>query len=225
MTILRGMTSRFLALDESLFRYVIDHSVREHPAQAALREATRTHAHAGMQISPDQGQLMALLVKLIGARRTIEVGVFTGYSALCVALALPPDGRVLACDINEAYVRVGRPHWEAAGVAHKIDLQIAPALQTLDARLAAGEEGRYDFAFIDADKTGYDAYYERCLRLLRSGGLIAIDNVLWSGSVARPARDADTAALQALNDKLHGDERVDIAMLAISDGVTLARKR
>jgi caffeoyl-CoA O-methyltransferase len=219
------MTSRFLPLDESLFRYVVDHSVREHPAQAALREATRSHAHAGMQISPDQGQLMALLVRLIGARRTIEVGVFTGYSALCVALALPPDGRVLACDINEAYVRVGQPHWEAAGVAHKIDLQIAPALQTLDARLAAGEQGQYDFAFIDADKTGYDAYYERCLRLLRTGGLIAIDNVLWSGSVARPARDADTAALQALNDKLHADERVDIAMVAISDGITLARKR
>ena len=219
------MSSRFLKLDETLYRYVLDHSVREHPAQAALREATRTHAHAGMQISPDQGQLMALLVKLIGARRTIEIGVFTGYSALCVALALPDDGRVLACDINDDYVSVGRPHWQAAGVAHKIDVQLAPALQTLDARIAAGEEGRYDFAFIDADKTSYDAYYERCLRLLRAGGLIAIDNVLWSGAVARSSKDADTLALQALNDKLLADERIDIAMLAISDGVTLARKR
>jgi len=151
--------------------------------------------------------------------------VFTGYSALCVALALPDDGRVLACDINDDYVNVGRPHWQAAGVAHKIDVQLGPALQTLDARIAAGEEGQYDFAFIDADKTSYDAYYERCLRLLRAGGLIAIDNVLWSGAVARPSQEADTQALQALNDKLFADERIDLAMLAISDGITLARKR
>ncbi|WP_280152207.1 class I SAM-dependent methyltransferase [Piscinibacter sp. XHJ-5] len=219
------MPSRFLPLDETLFRYVLDHSVREHPAQVALREATQDQPHAGMQISPDQGQLMALLVRLLGARRTIEIGVYTGYSALCVALALPEDGRVLACDINEDYVRVGRPHWQAAGVAHKIQVQIGPALKTLDARLDAGEAGQYDFAFIDADKTGYDGYYERCLRLLRPGGLVAIDNVLWSGSVARPAQDADTAALQALNDKLHADARIDIAMVAISDGITLARKR
>jgi predicted O-methyltransferase YrrM len=219
------MTGRYLHLDDKLFDYVVAHSVREHPAQAALREATRNHPHAGMQISPDQGQLMALLVRLLGARRTIEIGVFTGYSALCVALALPENGRVLACDINDEYVGVGRPHWQAAGVAHKIDVVLGPALQTLDARLAAGEAGQYDFAFIDADKTGYDAYYERCLQLLRAGGLIAIDNVLWSGAVAQPARDADTAALQALNDKLHADARVDIAMVAISDGITLARKR
>jgi predicted O-methyltransferase YrrM len=219
------MANRFLALDDALFQYVLDHSVREHPAQLALRAATRDHPHAGMQISPDQGAVMAMLVKLMGARRTIEIGVFTGYSALSVALALPADGRILACDINDDYVRVGRPHWQAAGVAHKIDLRLAPALQTLDACLAAGEAGQYDFAFIDADKRGYDAYYERCLALLRPGGLVAIDNVLWSGSVARPARDEDTAALQALNDKLRADERVDLAMLAISDGITLARKR
>jgi caffeoyl-CoA O-methyltransferase len=219
------MANRFLALDDTLFRYVVEHSVREHPAQAALREATLRLPHAGMQISRDQGAVMALLVRLMGARRTIEVGVFTGYSALTVALALPEDGRILACDVAEEYVAVGRPHWEAAGVAHKIDVRIAPALRTLDACLAAGEAGRYDFAFIDADKTGYDAYYERCLQLLRPGGLVAIDNVLWSGAVARPAGDADTAALQALNDKLLRDERVDLAMLAISDGVTLARKR
>ena len=219
------MSNRFLALDDRLFQYVLDHSVREHPAQVALREATRDHPRAGMQISPDQGAVMAMLVKLIGARRTIEVGVFTGYSALSVALALPEDGRLLACDINDDYVKVGRPHWAAAGVAHKIDLRIAPALQTLDARLAAGEAGQYDFAFIDADKGGYDGYYERCLQLVRPGGLIAIDNVLWGGSVALPVHDDDTRALQALNDKLRADERIDLAMLAISDGITLARRR
>ena len=168
---------------------------------------------------------MALLVRLLGARRTIEVGVFTGYSALAVALALPPDGRVLACDISDEYTRIGKPYWEQAGVAHKIDLQLAPALATLDARLAAGEPGQYDFAFIDADKSAYDGYYERCLRLLRTGGLVMIDNTLWGGAVAKPARDADTTALQALNDKLHRDERVDLSLLPFSDGVTLARKR
>ena len=219
------MSHRFLQIDETLYRYVMEHSVREHPAQAALREATRTHPHSGMQIGPEQGQFMALLVKLIGAKRAIEVGVFTGYSALCVALALPDDGRLLACDISKEYTAIGRPHWEAAGVAHKIDLQLAPALVTLDAQLAAGGAGQFDFAFIDADKTGYDAYYERCLKLLRPGGLIAIDNVLWGGSVARPAKDADTAALQALNTKVHADARVDMVLLPIGDGVTLARKR
>src|SRR6185312_6928635 len=162
---------------------------------------------------------------LIGARRAIEVGVFTGYSALTVALALPDDGRLLACDISDEYTRIGRPYWQAAGVMHKIDLQLAPARQTLDAKLAAGEAGQYDFAFIDADKPAYDDYYERCLELIRPGGLIAIDNVLWSGAVARAAKTADTAALQALNDKLHYDERIDLSLLPIGDGLTLARKR
>ena len=219
------MSSRTMNLNETVYQYLLSHSLREHPAQIALREATRTHPYASMQISPEQGQFMALLVRLIGARRTIEIGVFTGYSALSVALALPDGGSVLACDISDEYTRVGVPHWQAAGVAHKIDLQLAPALATLDARLAAGEEGRYDFAFIDADKTGYDGYYERCLKLLRVGGLIAIDNTLWSGKVAVPAEDADTAALQALNRKLYADTRVDISMLPIGDGLTLARKR
>ena len=219
------MSNRTLQLDDTLYRYLVSHSVREHPAQAALREATRSHPHAGMQISPEQGALMALLVRLIGARRTIEIGVFTGYSALTVALALPDDGSVLACDISEAYTRIGRPHWQAAGVAHKIDLRIAPALQTLDAQLAGGAAGTFDFAFVDADKTGYDAYVERCLELLRPGGLMAIDNTLWSGAVARPATDPDTLALQALNDKLHADPRIDLALLPVGDGLTLARKR
>lgn len=219
------MSSRTLNLDDTIYQYLLNHSLREHPAQVALREATRTHPHAVMQISPEQGQFMALLIRLIGARRTIEIGVFTGYSALSVALALPDDGKLLACDISDEYTRIGVPHWKAAGVAHKINLQLAPALSTLDARIKAGEQGQYDFVFIDADKSGYDGYYERCLTLLRVGGLIAIDNTLWSGKVAIPAEDADTAALQALNSKLHRDERVDISMLPIGDGLTLARKR
>jgi predicted O-methyltransferase YrrM len=220
-----AMNDRNVKLDERLYAYLQEHSVREHPVLRELREATAGMKHAGMQISPEQGQFMALLVRLMGARHAIEVGVFTGYSALTVALALPADGRLLACDISDEYTRIGRPHWEAAGVAHKIDLRLAPALATLDARLADGAAGQYDFAFIDADKTGYDGYYERCLKLLRPGGLIAIDNVLWSGDVARPAADADTAALQALNIKLHKDERIDLSMLPIGDGLTLARKR
>ena len=219
------MTLRTIQIDDRLFQYVLDHSVREHPAQTALREATRAHPHAGMQISPDQGQFMALLIKLLGARRTIEVGTFTGYSALTVALALPEDGRVLACDISDEYTRIGRPFWKQAGVGHKIDLVIAPALQTLDDRLAAGEAESYDFAFIDADKSNYDPYYERCLKLVRAGGLIALDNMLWNGSVARPAKDADTAALQQLNLKLHRDARIDLTLLTVGDGLTLARKR
>ena len=219
------MSRRTLNLDDTLYQYVLDHSVREHPAQTALREVTRTHPYAMMQISPEQGQFMALLIKMLGARRCIEVGVFTGYSALTVALALPADGRLLACDISAEFTAIGRPFWEQAGVAHKIDLRLAPALETLDACLAAGEAGQYDFAFIDADKSGYDAYFERCLALLRPGGLIAIDNVLWSGAVAQAATDADTLALQALNDKLYRDARIDIAMLPVGDGLTLALKR
>jgi predicted O-methyltransferase YrrM len=219
------MSLRTLQIDENLFRYVQAHAAREHPAQAALREATRLHPQAGMQIGPDQGQFLALLVRLLGARRVVEVGTFTGYSALSVALALPEDGHLLACDVSDEFTRIGRPFWAQAGVAHKIELVLAPALQTLDARLAAGDAGSCDFAFIDADKSHYDAYYERCLQLLRPGGLIALDNMLWGGSVARPASDADTRALQALNDKLQRDERIDHALLTVGDGLALARKR
>lgn len=216
---------RQLNIDNTLQQYLASCGLREHPAQRGLREATASHPHAGMQIGPDQGALMALLVRLIGARQAIEIGVFTGYSALSVALALPEDGRLLACDISDDYTAVGRPFWQQAGVAHKIDLRLAPALQTLDAELAAGAAGAFDFAFIDADKASYDAYYERCLQLLRPGGLIALDNMLWGGSVARPAADDDTRALQALNVKLHADERVDMVLLPLGDGLSLARRR
>jgi predicted O-methyltransferase YrrM len=219
------MANRRTAIDDTLYAYVVAHGVREHPAQAGLREATRAQPHAGMQIGPDQGQFLGLLTRIANVRRAIEVGVFTGYSALSVALAMPDDGYLLACDVSEEYTRVGRPFWEQAGVAHKIDLRLAPAVQTLDAQLAASAAGSFDFAFIDADKSSYDAYYERCLKLLRPGGVVAIDNVLWGGSVARTAEDADTLALQALNEKIHADERVDMTMLPIGDGVTLARKR
>jgi predicted O-methyltransferase YrrM len=220
------MSRRTLQLDDSLYDYVLAHSLREHPAQVELREITRTWPQANMQISPEQGQFMALLVRLIGAKRAIEIGVFTGYSALTTALALPADGYLLACDISDADVRVGQPYWEAAGVAEKIDLVIAPAQQTLQARLVSGEAGTYDFAFIDADKAAYDDYYELCLKLLRPGGLIVIDNVLWSGKVVHRANgEADTEALQILNAKIHLDERVDMTLLPVSDGLTLARKR
>lgn len=219
------MSTQTLNLDDTLYRYLLDVSLREHPVLAELRAANRSHPRASMQIAPEQGQLMALLVKLIGARRTIEVGTFTGYSALAVALALPEDGRVLACDVSREYTDIARTYWRKAGIEHKIDLRLAPALDTLDALIAQHESGNFDFAFIDADKTGYDGYYERCLTLLRNGGLIAVDNVLWGGSVVRDAEDADTVALQAFNRKLHHDERVDLSLLPIADGLTLARKR
>ena len=217
---------RSLGLSEPLYRYVVEHSGPEHPVLRELREATAGMKHAGMQIGVDQGKLMALLVKLIGARRTLEIGVFTGYSALAVALALPPGGRVVACDVSEEWTAVGRAHWQKAGVADRIDLRLGRATKTLDELLAGGEAGRFDFAFIDADKESYGAYYERCLQLVRAGGLIAIDNTLWSGAVADPAkRDADTDAIRALNDAIHRDERVDAAMLTVGDGLTLARRR
>ncbi|WP_374445248.1 O-methyltransferase [Stella sp.] len=220
------MSARLLPMTEHLRDYLLSVSLRETPAQQALRAATQSVPGALMQISPEQGALMALLVELTGARRAIEVGTFTGYSALSVAQALPPDGRLVCCDVSAEWTAIGRRHWEMAGVADRIDLRLGPALATLDALLAEGGAGRWDLAFIDADKPNYDGYYERCLTLLRPGGLVLIDNVLWSGAVADPARtDANTTALRALNAKLHGDERVTLAMLPIGDGLTLARKR
>ncbi len=218
------MSNRPLAIDDTLYQSILDNCVRESEAQSALRQATADHPHAVMQIAPDQGQLMALLARLIGARRVIEVGTFTGYSALSVAQALPEDGQVVCCDISDEYTSVGKPYWEQAGVAHKIDLRLAPALDTLDALLDAGEAQQFDMAFIDADKANYQHYFERCLRLLRSGGLILFDNTLWSGAVADPSvQDPDTVALRALNSALADDPRVDTALATIADGLTLAR--
>lgn len=219
------MSNRSISLDDTLYQYLLDASLREHPVLAELRAATHDHPLVRMQIAPEQGQFMQLLVKLIGARHAIEIGVFTGYSALAVALALPEDGRLIGCDISREYTDVGRGYWDKAGVGSKIDLRIAPALDTLDALLAEGRGGSFDLAFIDADKTGYDAYYERCLNLLRKGGLIIVDNVLWGGRVTQPAADDDTAAMQAFNRKLHHDERIDLSMVPVGDGLTLVRKR
>lgn len=220
------MSGRVLPLSDALLAYVARSSVREHPVLAELRAATASMPHAQMQIGADQGALMALLVKLLGARRTLEIGVFTGYSALAVALALPADGKVVACDVSEEWTAIGRRHWEKAAVAAKIDLRLGRALATLDALIAAGGAGTFDFAFIDADKQGYSAYYERCLVLLRRGGLVAVDNTLWSGAVIDPKdSSADTVALRAFNEALAGDARVDLAMLTVGDGLTLAMKR
>ena len=220
------MSSRRLTVTNEVHEYLLAHSVREPQVLADLRAQTAGMPHAQMQIGPEQGQFMALLVKLIGAKRCIEIGVFTGYSSLVVALALPEDGRILACDISEEWTAIARRFWREAGVEHKIELQLRRATRTLEARLAAGEAGSYDFAFIDADKSSYDAYYELVLELLRPGGLIALDNTLWSGNVANPQDTSeDTVALRALNDKLHRDERIDLSMLPVGDGLTLARKR
>ncbi len=220
------MSARTIALTDKVYDYLLANSLREPPLLARLREETAVMPAANMQIGPEQGQFMALLVELIGARRTLEVGTFTGYSALSVALALPADGRVVACDISEEFTAVARRYWAEAGVADKIDMRLGPAVETLDALIAEGLSGAFDFMFIDADKQGYDAYYERGLALLRPGGLIAIDNVLWNGAVADPARqDKETRAIRALNRKVQADERVGISLVPIGDGLMLARKR
>ena len=214
------MAGRHPFLPERLSRYIVEHSVREPAVLKELRQATASNPHAGMQIGADQGQFMALLVQAIGAKRCVEIGTFTGYSALAVALALPADGRIVCCDISEAWTAIGRRFWKKARVEHKIDLRLGPALQTLETL-----RGPFDFAFIDADKENYANYYERCLALVRRGGIIAIDNTLWSGAVADAGvRDATTRSLRAFNDKLHADERVALSLLPVGDGLTLALK-
>lgn len=219
------MSRKTIAVDDLLHDYLLSVSLREPEILARLRAETASHRAAGMQISPEQGQFMQLLVRLAGARRALEVGVFTGYSSLAVALALPADGYLLACDVDAEATSVARRFWQEAGVADRIELALAPAVGTLDARLAAGEAGSYDFAFIDADKAGYADYYERALALLRPGGLIAVDNTLWGGTVADPEDvSADTDAIRRFNAALHEDERVDLSLVPIGDGLTLARK-
>lgn len=220
------MSRSTLPLDERLYEYLLSVSLREPDVLRRLREETARHPQAEMQIAPEQGQFMGLLARLIGARKCLEVGVFTGYSALAVALALPYDGRLVACDVSEEFTSIGRRYWREAGVEPLIRLELGPAVRTLDALLADGEGGTFDFAFIDADKPNYAHYVERALALLRPGGLMAIDNVLWSGKVADPAvHDPDTDAIRALNEQLLGDDRIDLSLLPVGDGLTLARKR
>lgn len=220
------MSSKTFFLPEPLYDYMLEVSLREPSSMRALREETAALPQASMQTSPEQVQFMALIASLIGAVRCLEVGVFTGYSTLGVALALPRRGHIVACDVNEAFTSIARRHWQAAGVAEKIDLRLAPAVATLDALLADGNAQSFDFAYIDADKSNYDSYYERALELLRPNGVIVIDNVLWSGRVADIREiDADTASLRALNAKVGCDERVDASLLPIGDGMTLVRKR
>ena len=218
--------SRHFSFDEPIYKYLVKTSVRETDVARRLREETQQLPMAQMQIGPDQGQFLQLLVQLIQAKKTLEVGVFTGYSALWVAAALPEEGKIVACDVSEEYTAVARRYWKEAGVDHKIDLRLRPALETLDELLAQGGASTFDFAFIDADKSNYDNYYERALQLIRTGGLIAVDNTIWSGRVADPNEsDTDTVAIRKLNEKLHRDERVALSMLTVGDGLTLAMKR
>jgi len=220
------MTGKSIDLTDALYEYLLATSVRESELLRRLREETAKLELGRMQIAPDQGQLMHLLAELAGARRAIEIGVFTGYSSICVASALPTDGVLIACDVSEEWTAVARRYWREAGLEARIDLRLAPALQTLDALVDAGDAGRFDFVFIDADKEGYDAYYERSLVLLRAGGLVVVDNVLWGGSVIdEEDRSEDTRAIRALNEKIRDDDRVSASMLPVGDGITLARKR
>jgi predicted O-methyltransferase YrrM len=211
---------------EAVERYVSEVITRETPLQQRLRAETAALPHGRMQIGPDEGALLALLVRLTGARDALEVGTFTGYSALTVAAALPEDGKLIACDVSEEWTRIARRYWDEAGLSGRIELRLGPAAETLAALERAGAAGSFDFAFVDADKPSYDAYYEACLRLVRPGGLIVVDNALWDGAVADPAvNDPETAAIRALNAKVRDDARVEACLLTVGDGVMLARKR
>jgi predicted O-methyltransferase YrrM len=222
---MKVMSTAQTGVDEELAEYIRRVTLREPEILKRLREETAKLPNAIMQISAEQGQFMAMLIRMLGAKLTLEVGVFTGYSSTAVALALPAEGRIIACDVSEEYTSVARRYWREAGVEHKISLRLAPAVETLEVLLAEGRSGTFDFAFIDADKENYDRYYERALKLLRPGGLIAVDNVLWHGKVVdESVQDADTRAIRALNEKLHRDERVWVSLLSIGDGLTLAYK-
>ncbi len=220
------MSNQSIGLSDNLYQYLLANSVREPAILTKLRQETATHPLVNMQISPEQGQLMGLLVQIIGAKKCLEVGVFTGYSALVVALNLPDDGKLIACDVSAEFTSIASKYWQEAGVSQKIDLKIAPALETLDRLLANGEAETFDFAFIDADKNNYAAYYDRCFQLVRSGGLILVDNVLWYGRVADPAmaEDKRTQAIKQINQQIYQDDRVQISLIPIGDGLTIARK-
>jgi predicted O-methyltransferase YrrM len=220
------MSTAQTGVAEDLAEYIRSVTLREPEILKRLREETAKLPNAMMQISAEQGQFMGMLIRLLGAKLTLEVGVFTGYSSMVVALALPDDGKIIACDVSEEYTSMARRYWREAGVDHKVALRLAPAVETLEGLLAEGRSGTFDFAFIDADKENYDRYYERALKLLRPGGLIAVDNVLWHGKVLdQSVQDADTRAIRALNEKLHRDERILVSLLPIGDGLTLAYKR
>ncbi|MGK7937028.1 MAG: class I SAM-dependent methyltransferase [Xenococcaceae cyanobacterium] len=219
------MQKKDLGLDQQLYEYLLSVSVQEAEVLQKLREETANHPGAIMQIAPEQGQFMALLVQLLGAKKTLEIGVFTGYSSLVTALALPAEGKIIACDIDEESTAIARRYWQQAGVAEKVDLRIAPALETLDKLIEEGQTNTFDFAFIDADKRNYENYYEKALQLIRPGGLIAVDNVLWFGRVVDPQdEDKRTVAIRDFNQKLAQDERVKISLVPIADGLTLALK-
>ena len=220
------MTSKSIGLPDDVYDYVLAHGVREPAILARLREETAAHPMAQMQIEPLQGAIFRLLVELLDARSYLEVGTFTGYSSLAVALAMPADGRLVCCDVSEEYTSVARRYWAEAGVADRVDLRIGPGIDGLDALLAEGRENKFDLAFIDADKKSYPDYYERCLRLVRPGGVVALDNVLWGGEIADMTKqDRDTLALRAVNEIVRDDERVTVVLLPVADGMTLARKR
>ncbi|MBI3928066.1 MAG: class I SAM-dependent methyltransferase [Armatimonadetes bacterium] len=220
------MSRRTLTLTDELYDYMLSISLREPEVMKRLREETARLPQSRMQIAPEQAQFMAFLAELIGARRVLEVGTFTGYSALALAGALPPEGRLITCDVNDVWTSMARPFWEEAGVLGRIEVRLGPAVGTLDALLDEGLEGTFDLAFIDADKENYRRYYEQCLRLVRSGGLVLLDNILWSGRVADSrVKDVDTEALRQINRRLHQDERVSLSVLPLADGLTIALKR
>ena len=219
------MSNRTLQLTDALYQYMLSHSLREPAILRELREETANDSMSIMQIAPEQGQFLQLLVKMLGVTNMIEIGVYTGYSSLSCALALPDEGKIIACDINKGWTDIAQRYWHKAGVAERIQLELSPALQTLDKLISGGQSGQFDFVFIDADKENYLYYYEKSLELLRDGGVIAIDNVLWDGAVADPTiSDKDTNAIRQLNEHIHQDKRVDMSLLPVADGLTLVRK-
>ncbi len=220
------MSTRTIQVTDQVHEYMLGVSLREPKVLQQLREETANLEEGGMQLSPEQGQFMRFLVRMLGAKRTLEVGVFTGYSSLSVAFGLPDDGQIVACDVSEQYTSIARRYWQAAGMDHKIQLHLGPAVHTLDNLIQAGHLNSFDFAFIDADKENYARYYEQCLQLVRRGGVIGMDNTLWGGTlVDEGQQDDSTNAIRALNKKLHADDRVELSMVPIGDGFTLARKR